>query len=442
MRTLSLVALCLLAGCGAELPLMTPSERHRLDAQLEAAQRAVRAGDDAAARRELRQVLSGSPDLPRAVELMSALEVNEGHLARARAVLAPILGPDAPPTAAVLADLIARRQGHPGEGWRVSYRAAWNAAGRPDLQAGQPFSWPFAPSHPGCDEEHVRAAARAAHDPSQRLLLSLVGMQPQLRLPKTGVLDAVHTPGVALAVLDQVHQAHPNRARRLARAWEARFPGQAMDFALWAADHKGSWKRPLTQNDVVALEAISRLPRRSPNLYGDTARALLQATRSAGLPCAGRDVITGAVGVAPDGLVDIQRRLKLGHGNLDGAWVRRAVRAVWRIGLAEMRGRSLLEKLVGVAVLGSAATYGRLKGLLPTVRLYQAIWRRILRQGDRASLNLPIVPLERAELEARFHDEFEAFRWLTAPPGKPEPTVPPLPADPYAKDDASAAPGH
>lgn len=435
-RVLLIVGLaCVLAACGPERSLLNGPDGQALTDTLRTVRRELLAGHFAAARSGLGEVLDAAPGMPVAVVLESVLELDEGHLDRAKELLAMLRGPHETGEVRVLDVLIDRRAAHPGEGWRVSQRAAWSSAGRPDLGKGdlRPLVRAWATWAP-----RLTARARSSEDPRVRVALALAfpnasrrsGLVPLVEAAEASP-GAVDTPGLALAVLDTVGSRAT--ARRLARAWRNRFPEIRIYLDLW--DRFGDTRRtePLAADDVDALDRISRLPAAPPTLYGDTAEALRRIYRSVGLAepvSMAMGPASGAVGTGA--LVRLEQRANVTPWIANAPTRLKLAGALWRLGRKLTGGHTVLEKLEGAALCGRAARLAGDSATRDRVATYRSTIGRSMAGWNRAQpLLFPIPALEQAGVAAMFANEFEAMRWTSTPPGQPEPKLPELPPDPF-----------
>lgn len=224
-------------------------------------------GELAAARAEVEAALARDPKDPTALLVAACVELEEGDLPAAEARTRALAAAGPRPQAKVLRALIERRRRLPGEPLRDALAPAWNAAGRPDLQAS---------ALPGVDESlwlgspapRTDGGPHEQRTPGESLLFG--GWDPAKRRAEA-LAAAVHPEQNAAVVNQEILAAlHAGEGPRDAEAEAAilrvgeALAGVAPDNGYWeyiAWLGSGGGVAPLSAEDLDRLTGLAARPR-------------------------------------------------------------------------------------------------------------------------------------------------------------------------------------
>ena len=381
-------------------------------------------GDLVPARAQLERLPEAQRQAPATRFLQACIALEAGEFATVDALLAGWKEPA--PEVRLLQHLATLRREQPGLDWRSAFLQAWRAVGRPDFQHSSllPPSWDvFFGTE---DSGRAQAWSRARTDES-RFLLAL--MQPEAdhvraalqhppdRLPPEFLITAADTflkPSLPEDVRAQATRWLRDRFTQLAAAHPDSLQYPALALLLGT-----SLTAPFTPEELQRIDVLSRRSTwrqmDSLTLY----RAALGPLKETGLSrqMAQSYAYTIVVGTlaGPASWV-LQKRAEASQDSLSAEERQRLGEALGRIGERLAAENSLVEHLIGLAVMKRGAiTLGDLPRQAELI-LRQQEEGRLMGATSRLVLSRwPLASLADALFEANLRDEAASFRDFEAP---------------------------
>lgn len=401
-----LATVCLTGGFAGATPPATPDvaeeappalsrEEALRRVQLAAAEAVER--DFATARAELAFVLEHSPEDPRALYVLACVELETGRHEEASRALARLERAEPGlPEAAILRDLVTARREHPEQGWRKPFLQAWRRHGSPDFAQEHllPENWVEAVTFK-VDEALWRRAASFSVETRIVLLLAdmpepgserwrwLVGQLATLKEPALSVMAVEmlrsRTPPEPLRA--ELEEAARRNVARLVKAHP-----RDMQLRLMAVLGSAAPQTPFSAKELTALETAAGFPDWRQRSFQQVYQQVLTRLETLGVANPAPMAFTVAVwypsGGGPFQLLERARasREKLSHEEL-----RRLCGVLERVGIRMAEQSTLIEHLVGLQLMATAAEWMGDTLKQEHVRTQQAAARRLMHGSQRVS---------------------------------------------------------
>lgn len=318
----------------------------------------------------------------------------------------------------LLKALLELRREQPAMAWREASVRAWEAVGRPELKGS---AWLVddtqAPQQEGLSLEE--AWSRTWPEDIRRVMALATPGEERARFLFQS-LSSIQEEGQAVAARNMLrHEALEGRVRTeaapglramLSRVARSSPNSQQLHLALLLGDTAPT--EPFTPQELEALEAVSTLPEwRTADFHAGYEYALARL-RTAGLADAEGWAFTYAVStLSDDGHVVLGKRAKASLGTFTPAQAQRLGEALWRIGSRMVAESTLLERMVGTALMRQGAETLGDEARVRAVEAMRRETREAMRAWEQAAARAwPLASLRRALQEDMLREEWETMR--------------------------------
>ncbi|MBZ4421313.1 tetratricopeptide repeat protein [Myxococcus sp. RHSTA-1-4] len=433
-RWLRCVGLCLLAivcltGFSEDSGPDAPEFEQEAARRVRRAASAAMERDLATARTELAFVLERLPEDPRALYVLACVELEAGrHDEASRALTRLERAAPGTPEVAILRDLATARGLHPELGWRQPFLQAWRRHGSPDFQEAHLL--PQDLMEWGTFQVDEALWRRAASSVEARLVLLL------LDLPEAGSerwrwlvqqLPGLEDPALSVMVIEALRSRTPPEPLRteleeaarqnLARLVKAH--PRDMQLRLLATLGSTSPETPFTPKELLALETAAGAPDWRQRSFQQVYQQVRTRLETLGMKNPGPAAFSAAVWYLGGGGPPLLRqRAKASREKLSHAELKRLSDLVERVGVCLSEQSTLLEHMVGLMLMGSAAEWMEDTLKLQHVQAQRAAARRLMHGSRRVSSgSFPLRSLMDELLETGVRDErLHLSDYSTEPP--------------------------